>query len=450
MVDSNKQDSPTRVLENDETLVHDSDLDQTQASNIGAAPLANQAARQLYPGMQIKQRFVLEYKLGEGGMGAVFQAKDLRREEAGDPSPYVALKVISGLLQHNQKAIVALQRETKKSQTLAHPNIITVYDFDCDGDIYYMTMESLQGLTLDRYIAQGRGNRAEHIAIIEAVAGAIAYAHKRQIVHSDLKPDNIFITEQGEVKVLDFGIARAMAEADDGEQIGGLTPAYASIEMLEGQAPSPNDDVYALGLIAYELLAGEHPFGRVRADKLPDCSAKKLKGIKSFQWRAISRALKRRDADRLVDAGAFLVCFKGKGILLKKLGAVVTILSLALVLALLNSGPKPGPDVPFEKLPTNVQQEFIRLMTEGERAQQYGDLNGALFYFDKAYLLHPRNPEVMKQLLPLVDGIIKRTSQMGSTKAQQGVVVELLKYQSLSQNRELLGLHAELMQRAGE
>ncbi len=96
----------------------------------------------------IKNRFILEEELGRGGMGVVYKAKDLRKEEAKDRNPYIALKVLNEDFKRNPESFIALQRETRKTQELAHPNIITVYDFDRDGDHIYMTMEWLQGKPL--------------------------------------------------------------------------------------------------------------------------------------------------------------------------------------------------------------------------------------------------------------------------------------------------------------
>ncbi len=244
--------------------------DQTQAvpvsnrGHIGAA-----APVRLQVGDVLKERFELKRKLGEGGMGAVFLAIDRRKVEAQHQKPEVALKLIHGEFAKDSRAFIALQRETDKSQTLAHPNIITVYDFDRDGDTFFMTMEALTGTELSSLIKQASSDRRQYISFIEDLAKGIAYAHQRNIVHSDLKPANIFITQDQKLKILDFGIARALAgvdgNVDRSGEVSGLTPGYASCEMFERQDPHPADDVYAIGLIAYEVLTGEHPYGRKKS-----------------------------------------------------------------------------------------------------------------------------------------------------------------------------------------
>jgi len=227
----------------------------------------------------IKSRFILEEELGCGGMGVVFRAKDLRKEEARDRNPYIALKVLNEDFKNNPDSFIALQRETRKTQELAHPNIITVYDFDKDGDHIYMTMECLEGKPLSNLLDEQYFLSCplkERWSIIRQVSLALAYAHKKNIIHLDLKPGNIFVKDDGTVKVLDFGIARVAKKVDinnppqdltifDAGTLGALTPSYASCEMLENQEPDFRDDIYALACVAYEVLTNHHPFNKVQA-----------------------------------------------------------------------------------------------------------------------------------------------------------------------------------------
>jgi serine/threonine protein kinase len=256
----------------------------------------------------LKGRFVLEELLGAGGMGVVYKAKDLLKIEAQDRDPYVAIKVLTDEFKAHPEAFIALQRESRKTQRIAHPNIVTVFDFDRDGDTVFMTMEYLDGKPLDKLIAQHRSvglPQDEAIKIIEGISAALIYAHGQNIIHSDFKPGNIFVNNKGVAKVIDFGIARAVAKVEHREEslddrtvfdagnLGALTPAYASLEMLEGKNPDVRDDIYALGCIAYELFTGEHPFNRVHADeaKRQKLKPKKIPGMKKRQWRAIEHAL---------------------------------------------------------------------------------------------------------------------------------------------------------------
>lgn len=256
----------------------------------------------------LKGRFILEELLGAGGMGVVYKAKDLLKIEAQDRDPYVAIKVLTDEFKAHPEAFIALQRESRKTQRIAHPNIVTVFDFDRDGDTVFMTMEYLDGKPLDKLISQYRSVGLPHeevFKILEGISAALIYAHGQHIIHSDFKPGNIFVNNKGIAKVIDFGIARAVAKVEHREEslddktvfdagnLGALTPAYASLEMLEGKSPDVRDDIYALGCIAYELYTGVHPFNRVHADeaKRQKLKPKRIVGLNKHQWRAIEKAL---------------------------------------------------------------------------------------------------------------------------------------------------------------
>lgn len=243
---------------------------------------ASAADDELGPGSVLKGRFRLEQVIGQGGMGAVYKAVDLLKVEARDRNPYIAVKLLIGDFKEHPEAFIALQRESAKAQRLAHPNIATVYDFDRDGETVYMTMELMLGAELAKYIKKlpAGGLPVEDAnRIIEQLCAGLAYAHGRGLVHSDFKPGNAFVLEDGTVKLLDFGIARASKTKADAEgestvfdpgQLGALTPAYATIEMFEGEDPDPRDDIYALACVAYELYTGKHPFNKMSAVKARD------------------------------------------------------------------------------------------------------------------------------------------------------------------------------------
>lgn len=240
---------------------------------------ANKRKNILQIGSKLKDRFILVEELGRGGMGVVYKARDFRKEETLDNEPFVAIKVLSKEFQEIKMSVIALQRETKKAQKLAHPNIITVYDFDRDGENVYMTMEYLEGETLDTILKNAKKEPIDlkrALSIIEQMGRALSYAHKGGIVHSDLKPGNVFVTKSGVVKVLDFGIARAAKLPNqqhlqdhvfDAGDFQALTPVYASKEMLEGKDPDPRDDIYGLAIVACLLLTGHHPFHRFPANQ---------------------------------------------------------------------------------------------------------------------------------------------------------------------------------------
>ena len=276
------------------------------------------------PGSVIKDRFTLKEQIGSGGMGVVFSAIDQRKTEALDPNPMVAVKVLGPEFSQHPKALMSLQREARKAQELAHPNIITVFDFDRDGDIVFMTMELLEGRSLDSFIREIRGKGvAKDIAmpIIRGIAEGLAYAHRKGIVHSDLKPANIFLCKDNSPKLLDFGIARAVPESTrfakdvfDAGSLGAYTLPYATEEMVAGVDPHPADDLYALGLMSCELLSGQHPFKRLSAPEArkQGLKATPIEGLSKDEWQTIESCLSFDRADRPKDANAFLRQLDGK------------------------------------------------------------------------------------------------------------------------------------------
>src|ERR1035438_5290300 len=194
-----------------ETASRDSRTRVRAADAPGAA-----GAAELEAGTLLKGRFELKTLVGRGGMGIVWSAVDRRKLEARDPNPEVAVKILNSSASQHPQAFVALQREASKAQTLAHPNIATVFDFDRDGANVFITMELLHGQPLDQAIRAVRNHglgRAAALPVIRGIAEGLAYAHRKGIVHSDLKPANIFLLADGTPKILDFGIARAVPSA---------------------------------------------------------------------------------------------------------------------------------------------------------------------------------------------------------------------------------------------
>lgn len=318
-----------------ETGMHDSDPDQTRFEVLSSTPeslfgshsseiLSNQsleAYTDLSPagltsrlnhlglnvGDVLKNRFKIVECLGQGGMGMVFKAQDIRKIEAKSHNPYVAIKVLNPELAQNQLLVAGLQRECEKAQELSHPNIITVYDFDRDGDLVYMSMEYLAGQSLNELISETGGGISLQRAwpLILDMGTALAYAHRKGIVHSDFKPANVFITQDHKVKVLDFGIAARTENSRDNDATifnarveGGHTPAYASFEMMNGAKADPRDDIYAFGLVVYELLTGKHPYHRKSASdvfidqqKNHRTAVPRVKGLSRRQWQALKSSI---------------------------------------------------------------------------------------------------------------------------------------------------------------
>jgi serine/threonine protein kinase len=268
-------------------------------------------------GMILNNRFELVEHVASGGMSAVYKALDRRRIEAHDRNPYVAVKILNTTFSMHTRAMTMLQRETRKSQTLAHPNIVRVFDFDRDGDLYYMTMELLDGQSLADRMTQGPPMREKAaLRVIHQIGLALAFAHQNKIVHADLKPGNVLIDIRGKAKVIDFGIARTYrSEADtgvtttvfDAATIGAMTPGYASPEMLNGEDVDPRDDLFALGCISYEMLTGEHPYNALWSTAAAAQNLKLVRnGLRWRHWRALKKALMFERDKRHASVGHFL------------------------------------------------------------------------------------------------------------------------------------------------
>jgi serine/threonine protein kinase len=303
----------------EETFVQTKPMSPTQPAGVADGGASPAAERMKGIGDTLNGRFVLEECIGFGGMGTVYKALDLRKLEASDRHPYIAIKVLNVQFQGHPKSLIALQREARKAQALAHPNIVQVYDFDRDGAMVYVTMEYLSGKSLGQLL-RAPDFRAlplqEAMTIVRGMGKALAYAHERGFVHCDFKPANVILTDNGGVKVIDFGIARVFQKAEEAPDVtvfdpgslGALTPAYASPEMLENREPDPRDDIYALGCITYELLTGRHPFNRLSATQARDGGLRPQRppGLGHGQWRALRCALAFQREERTATVNQFL------------------------------------------------------------------------------------------------------------------------------------------------
>jgi len=263
-------------------------------------------------GKCFNNRYLIESQIGNGGMSDIYRAKDLHLEAEGIDEPYVAIKVLQQEFNQRSEAKQLLIKEARKTQQLSHPNIIRVYDVDADGDYHFMVMEWLDGEPLDQVIKRSKPLGLPFkgvLKLLEQIAAALIYAHKAGIVHTDLKPSNIMLTRGGEIKVFDFGVARAMQlNVDQYAMVdkrhttphSGYTPAYASLEQLEGKPPCIADDIYAFSCIIYELLTGKHPYQRVAANKVDPKKIPlvKPKHINYYLWLTLKKGLALNKDDR--------------------------------------------------------------------------------------------------------------------------------------------------------
>src|SRR5260221_345447 len=276
----------------------------------------------------VGRRYLIQEQIGEGGMGAVYRATDRLTGES------IALKRVTGMMQDimstrsamstatapashpsdtsDPRVALALEFETLAS--LRHPNIISVLDYGFDDEKQpYFTMNLLEHSQSFSDAARGKPLEAQ-VGLLVQMLQALAYLHRRGILHRDLKPANVVVTD-GQVKVLDFGLAlvRARANSETGEATVG-TFAYMAPELLEEQLPSPASDLYAVGVIAYEMLAGKHPFNIANLMELieqtlhtpPNYS---VAGITPPFVPVLSQLLAKNPADRYPDANDVIVAF---------------------------------------------------------------------------------------------------------------------------------------------
>lgn len=202
-------------------------------------------------------RYELIEKIGEGGMAIVYKAKCRLLNR------YVAIKILRPEFTKDEQFVENFRRESQAAAGLSHPNIVSVYDVGQEGNIHFIVMELVEGKTLSELIEEkGRLDYKEAINITRQVASALSLAHKNQIVHRDIKPHNILITNTGVAKLADFGIAKAVSASTI---IGGNNKVMGSVhyfspEQARGAYVDERSDIYSLGIVLYEMLTGKVPF----------------------------------------------------------------------------------------------------------------------------------------------------------------------------------------------
>ena len=223
------------------------------------------------PGAQLGAYRIVS-AIGAGGMGEVYRAHDPRLDRD------VAIKVLAPALAGNAEWLARFEREARMVAALSHPNIVVIHSVEEDRGFRFLTMELVDGERLDRLIRQGRIGVQQALAVGVPLADALIAAHARGVIHRDLKPGNVMVTEDGRVKVLDFGLAQpapvAAADGDEtrtaptpittGGDVMGTVP-YMSPEQLRGGRVDARSDVFALGIVLYELLSGHRPFAGASA-----------------------------------------------------------------------------------------------------------------------------------------------------------------------------------------
>jgi serine/threonine protein kinase len=216
-------------------------------------------------------------KIGEGGMGVVWKALDTKLQR------HVALKILPPEVTDSEQRRLRFQREAQASAALNHPNVAVIHGVEEDRGVRFLAMEFVQGVNLRRHVATGDREAASLLRVALQIAEALAHAHAHGIVHRDLKPDNVMITPEGQVKVLDFGLAkvldtRPVLEGDDGGDAETRTAldtisreltregkiygtvSYMSPEQARGREVDARSDLFAFGIVLYEMLTGKLPF----------------------------------------------------------------------------------------------------------------------------------------------------------------------------------------------
>src|SRR5512139_233840 len=209
--------------------------------------------------------------LGAGGMGEVYRARDMRLGRE------VAVKVLPEAVSSSPDRLARFEREARTVAGLNHPNIVTLYSVEDEEGTRFLTMELVEGQSLDRLVAPGGLPLPRVLDLAIPLANALIAAHERGVVHRDLKPGNVMVTHDGWVKVLDFGLAKIAAEPGEADahlatlgatapgplsgqgQVLGTVP-YMAPEQIRGEAVDARSDLFALGIILYELATGRRPF----------------------------------------------------------------------------------------------------------------------------------------------------------------------------------------------
>jgi serine/threonine-protein kinase len=249
-------------------------------------------------------RYRLIERIDEGGAGEVWRGRDERLERD------VAVKILGEGADEAFRA--RFTDEARRAATVSHPNVVTVFDEGQDGPDAYMVMEYVRGRTL-RDVAEERGalGPVEAARIVAQIADALDAAHAAGVIHCDVKPANVILDERGTAKLTDFGIARAARGPAEHELIA--TPRYIAPERIEGRAPTPANDVYGLGLVAYELIAGRPPFEGVETEDLlrerlegkPPSLRAAVAGLSPEVDLVVAKALARDPGKRYQHAGEF-------------------------------------------------------------------------------------------------------------------------------------------------
>lgn len=266
------------------------------------------------PGTVLKDRYRIVAHLGAGGIGQVFEAIDQARNGS---EQHVTLKVVAVNLRHQPDAFQTLQAAVRRTQHLEHPNIVGIRNIDRHGDCMFLVMEPLRGRWLSGLIRDVRGNGLPYEKawpIISGIANGLAYAHRQGVVHADLSPHAVFLCEDGTAKIMCFELVNALPTSNESLDVldtltlRAYTEAYAADPWAQMSKPHPADDLYPLGVIAYEMLTGTHPFQRcsLAIARQKQMTYASVPGLNRRARKLIERCLSFERRDRPQSADRFL------------------------------------------------------------------------------------------------------------------------------------------------
>lgn len=269
-----------------------------------SAKISDTIVGELPIGMVIAGRYELLELLGKGGMGVVYRAADRELNIA------VALKILRPKLSYDPDFINMFKREVTLARMLSHPSIIKIYDLNRVGNMWFVSMEFLDGEEVKDVIIREDKLSSERVhSIALEMLSALDHSHSRQLIHSDIKPQNIFIDRKDHATLVDFGIARTMNSQMKDQTVYG-TPGYISPEQITGHPATPRSDIYSLGVSLYEMVTGEMPFEDETMDltlenqlkRIPPKPSSLSDEIPSWMDKVIGKMMARKPSDRYQSA----------------------------------------------------------------------------------------------------------------------------------------------------
>jgi hypothetical protein len=378
------------------------------------------------PGAMIGERYRVIALLGRGGMGEVYRADDLKVDQP------VALKFLPARLAHDPERLSRLMGEVRAARQVAHPNVCHVYDVSEVAGEHFISMELVQGedlATLLRRIGRLPSDKALQIA--RQLCAGLHAAHVRGLIHRDLKPANVMLDERGSVRIMDFGLAGAHFE---GDAVREGTPAYMAPEQLAGRAVGVASDIYALGLVLYELFTGRHAFGTGTAAAIahqkehasPTPLTSVVEGVDASIERAILRCLERDPEQRPPSVAAVAAALPGgdplaaalaagetpspdmvaaaggEGALSPRAAWMLVVPSVLLIAAVLLLWPFSG-DLGVSPLPRSGEALEVRAEEVLRTLGYEGETGDAVYWFERNYpylLYEASTTKTVRRVLP--------------------------------------------------